>query len=198
MWKNKYEALAKLYSQLRKEHIDLLNKYKALQVKANSAQEATEKLERIQADMRAKNIELADLIRERDRARNELARLQGNQREDMDRLRRELDDARDQMQNMGRSKGDEVSALLARFNKEKQDLEASLIEKQALIDEFLKQIEDQQGEADHIRQVNNLWTIESVLIGNSSYIFNRRRMKKLLCYKQVWMNAFHNSLSCNR
>lgn len=198
MWKNKYEALAKLYSQLRKEHIDLLNKYKALQVKANSAQEATEKLERIQADMRAKNIELADLIRERDRARNELARLQGNQREDMDRLRRELDDARDQMQNMGRSKGDEVSALLARFNKEKQDLEASLIEKQALIDEFLKQIEDQQGEADHIRQVNNLWTIESDLIGNSSYIFNRRRMKKLLCYKQVWMNAFHNSLSCNR
>jgi hypothetical protein len=77
MWKNKYEALAKLYSQLRKEHIDLLNKYKQLQVKANSANEATEKLERIQADMRAKNIELADLIRERDRARNELARLQG-------------------------------------------------------------------------------------------------------------------------
>lgn len=76
MWKNKYEALAKLYSQLRKEHIDLLNKYKQLQVKANSAQEATEKLERMQADMRAKNVELADLIRERDRARNELARLQ--------------------------------------------------------------------------------------------------------------------------
>lgn len=70
----------------------------------------------------------------------------------MERLRRELEDARNQVQNMGRSKGDEVSALLARFNKEKSDLEASLIEKQALIDEFLKQIEDQQGEADHIRQ----------------------------------------------
>lgn len=152
MWKNKYEALAKLYSQLRKEHIDLLNKYKALQVKANSATEATEKLERLQADMRAKNIELADLIRERDRARNELSRLQGNQRDDMERLRRELEDARGQVHNMGRSKGDEVSALLAKFNKEKSDLEASLIEKQALIDEFLRQIEDQQGEADHIRQ----------------------------------------------
>ena len=72
----------------------------------------------------------------------------------MERMRRELEDARGQMQNMGRSKGDEVSALLARFNKEKADLEASLIEKQALIDEFLKQIEDQQGEADHIRQVS--------------------------------------------
>ncbi|RCH87740.1 sla2 Src like adaptor 2, partial [Rhizopus stolonifer] len=152
MWKNKYEALAKLYSQLRKEHIDLLNKYKALQVKANSAQEATEKLERMQADMRAKNIELADLIRERDRARNELARLQGDQRGEMDRLRRELEDSRGQMQNMGRSKGDEVSALLAKFNREKSELDASLMEKQALIDEFLKQIGDTQTELDHLRQ----------------------------------------------
>ncbi|KAI8969960.1 I/LWEQ domain-containing protein [Mycotypha africana] len=125
---------------------------RALQVKANSAQETTEKLERIQADMRAKNVELADLIRERDRARNELARIQGNQRDDMDRLRRELDSAREQISNMGRSKGDEVSALLTKFNKEKQELEASLMEKQALIDEFLKQIEEQQGETDHIRQ----------------------------------------------
>jgi hypothetical protein len=71
----------------------------------------------------------------------------------MDRLRRELDDTRDQMQNVGRSKGDEVSSLLAKFNKEKQDLEAALLEKQALIDEFLRQLEDQQGDADHIRQV---------------------------------------------
>ncbi|ORZ19052.1 cytoskeleton assembly control protein [Absidia repens] len=152
MWKNKYEALAKLYSQLRKEHIDLLNKYKQLQVKANSAQEATEKLERMQADMRAKNTELADLIRERDRARNELARLQGNQRDDMERLQRELDESRSELQRIGKSKGDEVSTLLMKFNREKADLEASLNEKQALIDEFLRQLEDQQGDADHIRR----------------------------------------------
>ncbi|KAI8064718.1 ANTH domain-containing protein [Gongronella butleri] len=152
MWKNKYEALAKLYSQLRKEHIDLLNKYKQLQVKSNAAQEASEKLERMQADMRAKNTELADLIRERDRARNELARLQGNQRDDMDRLRRELDDARNELQRIGKSKGDEVSSLLMKFNREKAELEAALNEKQALIDEFLQQLEEQQGEADHIRR----------------------------------------------
>ncbi|KAG0167850.1 sla2 Src-like adaptor 2 [Apophysomyces sp. BC1034] len=151
MWKNKYEALAKLYSQLRKEHIDLLNKYKQLQVKANSAQEAQDKIERIQADMRAKNIELADLIRERDRARNELARLQGGQRDEMDRLRRELEEAQARAQDLGRSKGDEVSALLTKFNRERAELEASLTEKQALIDEFLKQLEEQQGDADRIR-----------------------------------------------
>lgn len=54
MWKNKYEALAKLYSQLRQEYLELLNKYKQLQLKANSAQEAVEKLERMQADMRVR------------------------------------------------------------------------------------------------------------------------------------------------
>lgn len=77
MWKNKYEALAKLYSQLRQEHLDLLGKYKTLQLQANNAKEANEKLDALQAEMRAKNMELADLIRERDRAKNELTRLQG-------------------------------------------------------------------------------------------------------------------------
>jgi hypothetical protein len=75
MWKNKYEQLAKLYSQLRQEHLDLLSKYKSVQLKANSAQEAIDKKERVEREMKAKNLELADMIRERDRARYELDRL---------------------------------------------------------------------------------------------------------------------------
>lgn len=74
-WKNKYEALAKLYSQLRSEHLDLLNKTKGFQLKANSAQEAVDKMERMERDVKAKNLELADMIRERDRARYDLDRL---------------------------------------------------------------------------------------------------------------------------
>lgn len=75
VWKNKYEALAKLYSQLRGEHLDLLNKSKGFQLKANSAQEAVDKMERMERDVKAKNLELADMIRERDRARYETDRL---------------------------------------------------------------------------------------------------------------------------
>lgn len=45
--------------------------------------------------------------------------------------------------------------MLARFNREKGDLESSLTEKQALIDEFLKQIEEQQGDADRVRRVSS-------------------------------------------
>lgn len=77
IWKNKYEQLAKLYSQLRQEHLDLLTKFKSMQLKANSAQEAIDRKERIEREMKSKNLELADMIRERDRARYELDRLKG-------------------------------------------------------------------------------------------------------------------------
>ena len=40
LWRNKYEALAKLYSQLRAEHLEMLSKFKQMQLKANSAQDA--------------------------------------------------------------------------------------------------------------------------------------------------------------
>jgi len=79
MWKNKYEQLAKLYSQLRQEHLDLLSKFKTMQLKANSAQEAIDRKERMEREMKSKNLELADMIRERDRARYELDRLKGVQ-----------------------------------------------------------------------------------------------------------------------
>lgn len=75
LWRNKYEALAKLYSQLRNEHLEMLSKYKSMQLKANSAQEAIDKMERMERDVKAKNLELADMIRERDRARFDVDRM---------------------------------------------------------------------------------------------------------------------------
>lgn len=80
-----------------------------------------------------------------------------NQRDDIERMQRELNDARSQAQDAGKSKGAEVSALIAKFNREKAELEASLVEKQAIIDEFLKQMEEQQGDADRIRRVSNCY-----------------------------------------
>ena len=75
LWRNKYEALAKLYSQLRAEHLEMLSKFKQFQLKANSAQEAIDKMERMERDIKAKNLELADMIRERDRARFDVDRM---------------------------------------------------------------------------------------------------------------------------
>ena len=76
-WRTKYEALAKLYSQLRQEHLDLLQKFKQVQLKASSAQEAIDKREKLEREMKTKNLELADLIRERDRALHEKDRMVG-------------------------------------------------------------------------------------------------------------------------
>ncbi|CDS01949.1 hypothetical protein, partial [Sporisorium scitamineum] len=56
LWRSKYEALAKLYSQLRSEHLEMLSKYKQMQIKAGSAQEAVDKMERMERDVKAKNL----------------------------------------------------------------------------------------------------------------------------------------------
>ena len=89
-WRSKYEALAKLYSQLRQEHLDLLQTTKSLKLKAASAQEAIDRRERLEREMKTKNLELADMIRERDRALHEKDRSQGGHREELDKLKREL------------------------------------------------------------------------------------------------------------
>ncbi|CAG8517496.1 11731_t:CDS:10 [Ambispora leptoticha] len=152
MWKNKYEALAKLYSQLRQEHLELLNKFKAAQLKANSAQEAIDKMERMERDIRAKNLELADMIRERDRARHELDRLKSSQREDLERVKRDLSLANDRAEELARSKSNEIGAMMAKFNKEKQELEDSIRTKQSYIDDLLNRVEEKQNEIDRVTQ----------------------------------------------
>ncbi|CAG8508941.1 12046_t:CDS:10 [Ambispora gerdemannii] len=152
MWKNKYEALAKLYSQLRQEHLELLNKFKAAQLKANSAQEAIDKMERMERDIRAKNLELADMIRERDRARHELDRLKSSQREDLERVKRDLSLANDRAEELARSKSSEIGSIMAKFNKEKQELEDSIRTKQSYIDDLLNRVDEKQNEIDRVAQ----------------------------------------------
>lgn len=125
-WRSKYEALAKLYSQLRTEHLDLLQKFKGVQLKAASAQEAIEKRERLEREIKTKNLELADMIRERDRALHEKDRLAGGNREETEKLKRELRMALDRAENAEKSKGSELSAMLARYNRETADLEEAL------------------------------------------------------------------------
>ena len=118
MWQKKYEALAKLYSQLRTEHLDMLSKFKQMQLKANSAQEAIDKMERMERDIKAKNLELADMIRERDRARFDLDRQKSAHKDEIDRLRREINFANERAEDATRSKSSEVSGVLSKYNRQ--------------------------------------------------------------------------------
>lgn len=134
-WRSKYEALAKLYSQLRHEHLDLLQKFKSVQLKAASAQEAIEKREKLEREIKTKNLELADMIRERDRAMHDKDRLQGSQKDEVEKLKRELRMALDRVDNLERSKGNELSTMLSKYNRELADMEEALRNKSRALDE---------------------------------------------------------------
>lgn len=94
-----------------------------MQLKANSAQEAVDKMEKMQKEIKDKTLQMADMVRERDRARNELLRWQNTQNDEIARLKRDLETANGRVEDLGRSKSSEVGSMVAKFNKEKQDLE---------------------------------------------------------------------------
>ncbi|EAU92767.1 cytoskeleton assembly control protein [Coprinopsis cinerea okayama7 len=152
LWRNKYEALAKLYSQLRTEHLDMLSKFKQLQLKANSAQESVDKMERMERDLKAKNLELADMLRERDRARFEVDRQKSSHKEEIDRLRRELNFANERAEDATRSKSSEVSSVLSRYNRQISELEDSLRSKQYQIDELLIKLDEASANMERIKE----------------------------------------------
>ncbi|KAK5944077.1 sla2 Src-like adaptor 2 [Knufia obscura] len=135
-WRSKYEALAKLYSQLRQEHLDLLQTTKSLKLKAASAQEAIDQRERLQREMKTKNLELADMIRERDRALHEKDRSSGGHKDEVEKLKRELRFAIERAENAERAKGSELSSLMAKYNREMADLEEAMRAKTRQLDEI--------------------------------------------------------------
>ncbi|KAJ3071050.1 sla2 Src-like adaptor 2 [Rhizoclosmatium hyalinum] len=151
-WKQKYEALAKLYAQLRKEHLELLNKFK--DIKEGSGKQADEvrsQLEKIKAELRAKATELTDVMVERDRLRNEADRIRLTTEEEISRLRKDLQDTKDSLIDMSKSKGAEVSSIIARYNAEKAELEQLNIMKQKMIDDLRVQLDRVSEDAQRLR-----------------------------------------------
>ncbi|KAI0454033.1 ANTH domain-containing protein [Xylaria acuta] len=149
-WRTKYEALAKLYSQLRHEHLDLLQKFKSVQLKAASAQEAIEKREKLEREIKTKNLELADMIRERDRALHDRDRLTGSNKDEVEKLRRELRMAIDRADNLERSKGNELSSMLAKYNREMADLEEALRTKSRALEDAQAKLHDGSSDLEQL------------------------------------------------
>ncbi|OLL22253.1 Endocytosis protein end4 [Neolecta irregularis DAH-3] len=147
MWKNKYEALAKLYSQLRQEHLDLLGKFKQMQLKAASAQEAIDKKERIEREMKTKNLELADMIRERDRARYELDKVKDSQKDEVEKVRRELRFTQEKVDQAEKSKT-ELSDVISRYKQVIDDLERQIRSNKDALEESIKAVQNKDLELD--------------------------------------------------
>lgn len=128
-WAKKYESLAKLYSQLRLEHLSLLSKFKKIQQKINSAQESILKKEKFEKDLKAKNLELADLIRERDRARLDLDRTKASKDQEIERLQTEVRELSAQMNDYGKLQSSNLDNLLSSHQKEIERLNQELVDK---------------------------------------------------------------------
>ena len=149
-WRSKYESLAKLYSQLRHEHLDLLQKFKSVQLKAASAQEAIDRREKLEREIKTKNLELADMIRERDRALHDKDRLSGTNKDELEKLQRELRMAHDRADNLERSKGNELSTMLAKYNREMADLEEALRNKSRALDDAHGKLTDGSSDLEQL------------------------------------------------
>lgn len=129
-WTKKYESLAKLYSQLRQEHLNLLAKFKKIQQKISSAQESIMKKEKLEKDLKAKNVELADLIRERDRARLDLDRLKANKDQEIEKLQAEVRELTLTQQESGKLQSLNLSSIMTKHQSELDKLKNQLAERE--------------------------------------------------------------------
>ncbi|KAJ6032291.1 hypothetical protein N7540_003023 [Penicillium herquei] len=145
-WRSKYEALAKLYSQLRQEHLDLLQTTKSLKLKAASAQEAIDRREKLERELKTKNLELANMIRERDRALHDRDRLTGTNKDELEKIKRELRMSIERAENAERSKGSEISTMLSKYNREMADLEEALRNKTRALDDISSRKSEWDGD----------------------------------------------------
>lgn len=177
-WKTKYEALAKLYSQLRQEHLDLLAKFKKVQAKASSAQEAIDKREKLERDIKAKNIELADLIRERDRARYDLDKSRGSNKDQMEKLERDLRLATEKLGDAERSKGADLSLMLAKHNRELSELEEALKAKQKIVDSYGSRSLDDSELKEKLQEKEDELEIQQEMYQTLSEAFEKLAVEK--------------------
>lgn len=127
-WRQKYEALARLYSQLRHEHLENMARYRKLQTKAASAQEAVEKREKAERDLKSKNLELADLIRERDRARYELDKQRGMHQAEIEKLERHVALLNDNVNQKDSKRSADMNELVVGHTRQLNRLEEQLAE----------------------------------------------------------------------
>lgn len=128
-WTRKYESLAKLYSQLRQEHLNLLAKFKKIQQKINSAQESILKKEKFEKDLKSKNIELADLIRERDRARLDIDRVRASKDQEIEKLEAQIRELNNQVNESGKLQTMNLSSIISKHENEMKILKEQLSER---------------------------------------------------------------------
>jgi hypothetical protein len=83
-----------------------------------------------------KSRELTDILVERDRLKNEADRVRQQYEEEINRIRKELNETKESLIDMSKNKGAEVAAIVSRFNSEKGEMEDLLKVSNTLLRSF--------------------------------------------------------------
>ncbi|KAJ3219771.1 sla2 Src-like adaptor 2 [Dinochytrium kinnereticum] len=150
-WKQKYEALAKLYAQLRKEHLDLLNKFK--DIKDNSgkmADDVRKDLDKAKSDLMARQEQIDDLRRRLDLASTDLQKSKTAHTEETEDLRRRLDTALADMMKTRSSQSEESDFLRRQLEQASADLQRARTVHRDELEDMRRKVE--QASADVQRE----------------------------------------------
>lgn len=151
-WKQKYEALAKLYAQLRKEHLDLLNKFKEIRDSSYKQQdEARKEIDKVKNEVRVTAAEASNLLVERDALRGEVDRIKLQYEDELTRLRKDLDMSTVSLQNVSKSKGQETQLLMEKFQAEKELVEKRQQSTLKQHQDTIRQLEDARQEINRLK-----------------------------------------------
>lgn len=130
-WKAKYENIAKMYAQLRKEHLELLKKLKEYQKQVSSLTQSSNQSEVLQKTLDSKAAEIIKVSNERDNFKAEIEKLKEQNVEQTALLRREAAEAKAKLSNVDATK-------VAEFDKIRQALEAEKAELKRKLSDFDK------------------------------------------------------------
>ncbi len=126
-WKTKYEALAKLYAQLRKEHLDLLQKYKSVKDgMGRVSEESQSRLLQLEREMKEKKKEMMDIQVEKNSMKKEIDLVREQGEREVIRVKEELDATKHALTSLSTSQGSQINDLIARFTSDQRKMEEVL------------------------------------------------------------------------
>ena len=116
MWRAKYENIAKMYAQLRKEHLELLGRFKEFQTKANAYNQVAAENQKLQAALQEKTAAWSELSRDGSHWKAEYHRLKDLSQEETARLQKEIQESHARLEHISASKGEETQSLIAKLH----------------------------------------------------------------------------------
>ncbi|KAI3659302.1 hypothetical protein MP638_003518 [Amoeboaphelidium occidentale] len=147
MWKTKYENIAKMYAQLRKEHLDLLQKYKETQTSMTSVTAFQKEKEQMASQLQMKTAEFGELVKEKEKYKNDLELQKDHYAAELTRLTRSLGEQKARFDELSKSKGAETQSLVAKYEEEKIAQEAR----------FKQQFEDFEKLKSELMTLKSAW-----------------------------------------